>query len=510
MKSAHWLDRITAPVAPIWTLKRQRARLAARHYEAASTSRRTANWYRTNTDANSALGPALAYLRATARDLVRNNPYAESALTTIVDHMVGTGIVAKLTPKAGAFADAWKSWSETTACDADGRHDFAGLQALVARTVAESGECLIRRRWRRPEDGVPLNFQLQILEPDFLDTSKTVPASATSGGITQGVEFDRLGRRVAYWLFREHPGSANALANASYRIDARDVRHVFRATRPGQVRAATWFANVLLTFKDFDEFEDATLMKQKIAACLAVITSDVDGTGVALGTADDTSTPPVDTIGPGMVLNVPSGKTISVVNPPQAGDYGPYSEVQLRKIATGLGIAYEDLTGDYAGMPYSAARLSRLRHWARVDGWRWKMLIPQFCTPALEWAIEAGRMHGELPIDATVTYDWTAPPPPMIEPDKEALAIMRLKRAGAKSLTRSIIEMGEDPDLTFAEMAAENALLDSLGIVVDSDPRKMTAQGQAQQSAAAEEAKADEKKQAAKAPPEDDHAEDAK
>jgi lambda family phage portal protein len=505
MKSApHWLDRITAPVAPIWTLKRQRARLAARHYEAASTGRRTANWYRNNTDANAALGPALAYLRATARDLVRNNPYAESALTTIVDHMVGTGIVAKVTPKDGLFAKAWKAWSETTACDADGRNDLAGLQALVARTVAESGECLVRRRWRRTDDGFPLNFQLQVLEPDFLDTSKNLLASGNSGGIAQGVEFDLLGRRVAYWLFPQHPGSGMLIAASSYRVDARDVRHVFRGTRPGQVRAASWFANVLLTFKDFDEFEDATLMKQKIAACLAVITSDVDGTGVALGTADDTGDPPIDTLAPGMVLNVPAGKTVDVVSPPSAGDYEPYSKVQLRKIATGLGIAYEDLTGDYTGMPYSAARMSRLRHWARVDGWRWKMLIPQFCTPVMEWAIEAGRLQGLIPLTAAApSYAWTAPPPPMIEPDKEGLAIMRLRRAGVKSLGESIREMGYDAEEVFAQIAEENAMLDTLGIVTDSDPRKMTAQGQAQQSDAAAQSIADDKKQAAKQPPEE-------
>src|SRR3990167_2869927 len=196
---ANWLDRVTAPVAPIWTLRRQRARLGAtllaRHFEAAATGRRTANWYRLNTDANAAQGPALAYLRATARDLVRNNPYAESALTTIEDHVVGWGIEAKPVPKESPFVDLWKAWADSTACDADNRSDFVGLQALVMRTVAESGECLVRRRWRRLEDGFPLPLQLQILEPDFLDTSKDV--DGVNGHKTiQGVEFDALGRQI--------------------------------------------------------------------------------------------------------------------------------------------------------------------------------------------------------------------------------------------------------------------------------------------------------------------------
>lgn len=490
MTPQHWLDRVTAPVAPIWTLRRQRARAAAtqlRHFEAAATGRRTANWYRTNTDANAAVGPALAYLRATARDLVRNNPYAESALTTIVDHMVGWGIEAKPVGPDGQRVDAsaplakrWKDWAGTTACDADNRHDFAGLQALVARTVAESGECLVRRRWRRPGDGFALPLQLQVIEPDFLDTSKS-SENYQGHRIVQGVEFDAVGRRVAYWLFRQHPGAASAVLGGSYAVPASEVQHVYRNTRPGQVRAPSWFAPVLLRFKDFDEFEDATLMKQKIAACLAVITSDVDGTGLPLGTATDTDDPPIDTISPGAILNVPPGRTVDVVNPPSTSEYSAYAETQLRAIATGLGVSYEDLTGSFTGMPYSAARMSRLRHWARVEGWRWKMLIPQFCEPSWSWFVDAAMIAGVIPMDsARPRVRWTAPPPPMIEPDKEGLAAMRLRRVGLRTAAESIREMGYDPDEVFAEMAEENKTLDTLGIVLDSDPRRMTQAGQAQ------------------------------
>lgn len=484
MTPQHWTDRAAAAFSPAWGLQRARARVALsglRNYESAATGRRTANWYRTNTDANAALGPALSYLRATARDLVRNNGYAESALSTIVDHMVGIGITAKLDTKTGPFADAYKRWSETTDCDADGRHDLAGLEALVARTVAESGECLVRRRWRQPSDGFALPMQVQVMEPDFLDTLKSQAESPTNRAIVQGVEFDGIGRRAAYWMFRAHPGSNHSVAGGSYAVPASEVRHIFRATRPGQVRAASWFAPVLLTFKDFDEFDDATIMKQKIAACLAVIMSDVDGTGAPLGTADDTDNPGTDTLSPGAIIRASAGQNIEVVNPPSVSEFGPYSTVTLRKIATGLGIGYEDLTGDFTGMSFSSARMSRLRHWARVEGWRWKMLVPQFCDPVAQWAIQAGRLQGLIPASSPdPVFAWTAPPPPMLDPDKEGLAIQRMKRIGAKSLSESIREMGYDPDDVFNELAAEDALLTKLGLVLDSDPRVMTTQGQAQ------------------------------
>jgi capsid protein len=56
------------------------ARVMARHFEAASVGRRTDGWSRTNTDANrAAAGATLSRLRAQARDLVRNNPWAVAA-----------------------------------------------------------------------------------------------------------------------------------------------------------------------------------------------------------------------------------------------------------------------------------------------------------------------------------------------------------------------------------------------------------------------------------------------
>jgi phage portal protein, lambda family len=481
-----WLDRAIGLVAPQLQLRRVRARLvmelALRHYEGAATGRRTQGWHRASTDANLANWTSLAKLRDAARDLVRNNGHAESALTTIGDHAVGAGIVAKPFPDNARTLDLWRAWAETPACDADGRLDFYGLQKLVMRGVAESGEVLIRRRLRRPEDGLPIPLQVQVLESDYLDTQRTMPLP-NGGQIIQGIEFDAIGARVAYWLFPSHPGSSTTttatLFAQSRRIPASEILHVFKAQRPGQVRAVSWFAPVLLRFKDFDEFEDATLMKQKIAACLAVITSDIDGGAGAIGTPDDAASPMTDTLEPGAILNLPPGRSVNVVQPPPVTDYAGYSAVSLRAIAAGLGVTYEDLTGDYTGMPFSAARMSRLRHWARVDDWRWRVLIPQFCDPVWGWATQAMYLTG---LGAAPSARWTPPPMPMLDPSTEGLAYQRNIRTGIQTLSGAIRERGLDPDEVLAEMAADNAKLDALGLVLDSDARKITQHGLMQPS----------------------------
>ncbi len=494
MKTQHWIDRVTAPVAPRWTLKRQRARVAAevlqRHFEGAAEGRRTQGWHRSSTDANAAIGPGLARLRDAARDLVRNNPHAESAVSTICDHTVGWGIVAKPKPANTRTLDTWNAWANTTVCDADGRHDFYGLQKLVLRTVIESGEVLVRRRFRQPEDGFELPIQLQVLEPDFLDTAKnstfSTPAGVVVSRIVQGVEFNAIGRCVAYWLFQDHPGSDSGRLGASVRISAENIRHIFKSTRPGQVRAQSWFSPVLLRFKDFDEFEDATLMKQKIAACLAVLTSDVDGTAAPLGTVDPGHAD-WDSLEPGAIRQMAAGQTVTVVDPPQARDYDSYSQNVLRAIATGLGVTYEDLTGDYTEMPFSAARMSRIRHQARVEDWRWRLMIPQFCDPVWGWVMQVAAIWGKAGMtlgSSLPVAEWSAPPMPMIDPTAEGLAYQRNVRSGIMTLSEAIRERGYDPDTLLREMASDNKKLDDLGLVLDSDPRKMTQAGQLQGMAA--------------------------
>ena len=474
---SNWIDRTVGYFSPQAGLRRTRARIATEmarsYYEGASVGRRTQGWKRSSGDANAVMGPDLSNLRASARHLVANNGHAESAITTICDHVVGWGITAKPKPKNAKASDIWEKWAGTTACDADGRQDFAGLQHLVMRTVVEAGEVLVRRRLRLPTDDLPIPMQIQVLEPDFLDTAKTNVKLPNGGRIVSGVEFDAIGRRAAYWLFREHPGSATATAQASTSVPAESVLHVYRQDRASQVRGASWFSPVLLKFKDFDDFDDATLMRQKVAACLAIVTTDVDGTATPIGTVDPAN-PTIEELQPGAMVNLPTGRTATVVDPPSVREFSDYTRTTLRMVATGLGVSYEDLTGDYGDVNFSSARMSRLRHWARVEDWRWRMLIPQFCDPVWGWAMQVAAIMGSGEV---LRAGWSAPPIPMIEPDREGLAYQRNIRTGIMTLSESIRERGYDPEELLNEMAADNKLIDKLGLVLDSDARQNTQAG---------------------------------
>jgi capsid protein len=239
------LDRAINFVAPRYGLRRTQARMALeltegyleRHasrfsYDGASAGRRAYGWYAPSTDANVELMGSLVWLRNRSRDLIRNNPYASKAIEELAGNTVGTGIVPQAKPgDAGLdrIIDAeWPYFVEN--CDTPQRLDFYGMQSLIMRTAAESGEAILRFRPRLAKDNLRVPLQLQILEADFLDQTKTV--GTVNGHIMQGVEFDLLGRRSAYWLYTYHPGGVLILnprgGILGQPIPAEQVLHTYR------------------------------------------------------------------------------------------------------------------------------------------------------------------------------------------------------------------------------------------------------------------------------------------
>ena len=122
--------------------------------------------------------------------------------------------------------------------------------------------------------------------------------------------------------------------------------------------------------------------------------------------------------------------------------------------------------------------MSRLRHWARVIGWRSRMLIPQGMQKIWSWAMDAAVMAGNERVETS----WTGTPLPFIEPDKEGAAIRTNVRSGITTHSEALRERGFIPEEFWEEYQSDLEELDKRGLVLDSDPRRMTQQGQAQQT----------------------------
>lgn len=461
-------------------------------YDGATVGRRAAGWRRTTRDANGELSPAtIAALRGIARDLVRNNPYAARGVAEIAANIVGPGITFQVY-RNGVIDDELNKIArqhfDTKACDASGRHDLYGLQLQAARAIVESGAAIVRRRWRRKGDRLPLPMQLQVLEPDYIDPSRhgllSSAPGVTGGYVINGIQFTPLGKREGYWLYSGHPGSLRSSALGSTFVPAADVAHIFRADRPEQEHGATWLAPVILRMKDFGDYEDAQLTRQKIASAFAAFVTGDEDSQIGVGNeADGSDAPaerePLDFVEPGTIEYLRPGEEVTFANPPSVDGYLDYTKVSLRAVSVGLGIPYEILTGDLSNVTFISGRLGRLDFKRAVSTWQWLMFIPQFCAAVEQWFLDALEMSGrEI---AGVSMRWTPPRTEMLDPANEIPANRDAIRSGQKTPSQVVRENGDDPDTFFEEYAADMARLDKLKLILDSDPRRVTAVGNAVQ-----------------------------
>jgi lambda family phage portal protein len=170
-------------------------------YDGAGHGKRLGNWYPSSSSINSLLASSLNTLRTRSHDIVRKNPYAANAVDSIVSNCIGTGIKPQSKAKDAAFRrkiqELWLHWTDEA--DSAGLCDFYGLQALVLRSIIECGECFVRLKIDKKNATVPL--KLQLLESEHLDSSKD-QMLANGNVIRSGIEFDKTGKRVAYYLYK--------------------------------------------------------------------------------------------------------------------------------------------------------------------------------------------------------------------------------------------------------------------------------------------------------------------
>jgi len=477
------LDRAISAVSPEAGLRRMKARLRATAavqeftalYDGAARTHRTSGRRVQSTSADRETAGALRRLRDVSRDMVRNNPYAARAVQVYTSNIVGAGIIPIVQTidldLKSRVQDLVKRHLETTAIDADGRHNIYGLQSLVMRTVAESGEAIVHRIATPADRKLAVPFQIRVLEPDYLDSSKDQMLSA--GRISQGVEYDASGRRVAYHMFNAHPGdTVSVLRDVSRRIPASDIAHVYRQDRPGQTRGVPWLSPVLMPIWDLGEYEDAELVRQRVAACFsAFVLGEDQATSIADGSSGSKSLAgnPLDTLEPGTIQSLPVGTDIKFSTPPATAGYPEYLRSKQRSISIGLNIPYEALTGDLTRTNFSSGRMGWLEFARAIDQWRWHMLIPQMCDRVCDWFREAAlpALNGAN----QYRFDHTPPRREMIDPTKEIPAARDAIRSGLSSRSEEVRKLGYDPEVVEQEQAEENRRADALHLKFDSDGR---------------------------------------
>lgn len=463
-------------------------------HRAAGQGRRLRMYRSPNFGPNTITVAGQGTILARARAADRDDPWAGTAVDKLVSNEIGTGIQAKSkngTPEAKAIAaKKWKRWGKV--CDADGLLNFEGIQGLLDREARVAGEAFIRFRARRPQDGLEVPLQLQLIEAEQCPANYYTSAS-NGNQIRAGIEFNQIGQRVAYWMYPQHPGDTVVTIFTDMqlrRIPADQIIHVYQPLRAGQLRGLPHLTSALVRMLNLDSFDDAVLERQKVANLLSMIfTKTVAADADPLADAKTGETAPDDTplatLEPGSSLEAPEGYDVKFSDPPDAGaNYAPYLRTQLMAIAARAGVPYEVLTGDLQGISDRALRLILNEFRRMVEQWQWLVLIPMALQRIREAWFDAAVLAGAIdaPGYATDREDyvetiWTPQGWPYSHPVQDVNADVTAVRAGFKSRSSIIEENGDDPDEVNSQLVADNETADAHDLILDTDPRYTSVKG---------------------------------
>ena len=455
-------------------------------HEASGHGRRALAWMPGNPGAIAALLATGHDLRSKSRDLVRRNPWANNAIEAFVANAIGTGIKPQSLAKDETFRtevqELFRDWVEEA--DAAGLTDFYGLQALACRAMLEAGECLIRLRPRLPQDGLSVPLQLQLLESEHLPMYLSI--NLPSGNVVRaGIEFDRLGKRVAYHLYRTHPEDGGHAPSATpdltpVRVDATEIIHLYRPLRPGQIRGEPWLSRALVKLNELDQYDDAELVRKKTAAMFAGFITRAfpednlmgEGAANAQGIA-------LAGLEPGTLQILEPGEDVKFSDPADVGgNYSEFLRNQFRAVAAAMGVTYEQLTGDLSGVNYSSIRAGLLEFRRRCEMIQHSVVVHQLCRPVWAAWMEQAVLSGALKAPgfvknrrAYLTCKWIPQGWQWVDPLKEFQSMLLAIRSGLMSRSEAISTFGYDAEDVDREIAADNARADALGLIFDSDPR---------------------------------------
>jgi lambda family phage portal protein len=321
-------------------------------------------------------------IRAASRKAGEDVGYMKRLFGMIQTHVVGdTGMrlqsevrtnAGELDTKANkSIEDAFQRWGKLGVCEISGRMNLVSAEQLIAKTVSQDGDILIRHIEGADNE---YGYAFQLIESDLLDVqlNKTLD---NGNRIRMGVELDTYGKHIAYHLLTNHPGETTWVSRGKRynRVPAREIELPFPNWRPGQNRGIPWAHASLLDMTDIGGYRESTMIANRLAA-----------SNMFMYERDPEQEPPDDDewdddgefeieLTAGSSAIVPQGYKIRETNFQTNGDsLGDFQKAGLRGAASGAEVNYNVMGNDYEGVSWSSLRQAILEdreYWKRMQGW---------------------------------------------------------------------------------------------------------------------------------------------
>lgn len=452
-------------------------------FSAATSDRFTASWMAGQRAINDELRGDLDALRSRARDLGKNNDYARKFLRMVARNVVGANgftlqaRVQDAPAKPDSLANsaieaAWFKWAKRGSAEITGRMSFADACRVMMMATARDGESLARIV-RGSAAGNPEGLALQLLDVARLDTQRNQAPGRGRNAIIMGVEVDDYQRPLAYWL----KDRADASTSSATRISAGEILHIYVPETAEQVRGIPWMHASMLSLHDLGEFNrSALLAARKGADTLGFITSP-DGTAQGLGDMGGAEGEALQISAPGTYDVLPEGYSMQPYDSKYPNEvFDPFTKAILRRISSGLDVAYNGLANDLEGVNFSSIRAGVLEErdqWTTLQNW----FIDAFLEPIYtEWfarAMTAGCITmpngSALPIAKAAKFaahEWQGRRWTWVDPLKDIEAARLEVKTGIASPQMIAARNGVDVEDVIASIAAFEAMVATSGVTL--------------------------------------------
>ena len=499
-----WLARVIRPKVERKPREKPARRVEGvvqtRTYQAARPSRLTSGWATSTTSADSELVASLTNLRNRSRALVRDAAYAKRAKVIVQNNVVGAGIGMQAQVMSSrdtlrddvndAIEEAWREWSRAEYCHTGGTLHFCDFERALMGQVFEAGEVLVRKHVRA-FGGSPVPLALELIESERIadELQYPVPPGPAAPGavIKMGIEVDRYGRPLAYWIRARHPGDYRFSIGETdlvERVPAEQIMHLRLVDRWPQTRGEPWLHAVARKLNDMDGYSEAEIIAARGAAnyLFAIETPEADNPlAQPVSPANPAGEKEIVTE-PGMTIKLAPGESWKPHSPNRPNTaLDPFMRYMLREVAAGTGVSYESLSRDYSQSNYSSSRLALLDDrdlWRMLQQW----FIRNFRLPLhREWlqlavlarAVTAVRVEEyavepkkfEAVLFKPRGWSW-------IDPAKEVKAYKEGIKAGFTTVTDVISQTGggQDVEDMITTRERELKLFEQANLVFDTSP----------------------------------------
>ena len=450
-------------------------------FDAARADRLQAGWATTPASADQIIRTQQRVLVARSREQAVNNDFAKAFLRMARQNIVGPrGIQLQAQPRdengsvdnaaADAIEAAWRDWGHARHCDVAGQQSFRSLQGSAVASAARDGEFMFLKHVGR--DAGDYAFSLQLIDPQRCPPDFDEAPRPDGTFIRAGIEFNALGRRLAYFFTTTDEGETQAYASGGrnyLRVPASQVIHGFLPELVGQRRGLPWMSSALWRMRQLKGFEDAALVNARISASKGGFFEWEEGQGPEPD-EDDELTMEVE---PGMFQELPAGVRFREWNPQYpSGEYQTYVKSMLRGIASGMGVAYNNLANDLEGVNFSSIRqgaLDEREAWKELQEW----LIETLLEPVFEEWLPRALLRGIRIGSGTLSAGrqdkyrqvvWQPRRWAWIDPKSEVAAAVASKNNLLTSPGQIIRDTGRDPDTIWREVASDINAMRAAGI----------------------------------------------